>query len=272
MGQLLIPEKLGKLTQVSTTISVGAGVFNIGGQQYRTTSAISMTIPTVAVNQLYMLYLVIVGTTLTLVQDTALNSVGPTGYTAWRLVGAYYSNATNGFGGFVSIRGTPTSDVISYSPTMRSVLSFPVASNWDTQVGDWRRNGPVMECEVTLAPGTVTSVGSGAYVIPLPSLFSPSVPGTIYINGTSRVDRVQTVGTCQVSGNAGTPGWTATTLSTGTTFIAQSSDGNFGLGMQADNNVCGNGWYGWAIGSFTCHSVKATVAISGWTSTPLEDQ
>jgi|GEM_PF-7100592 len=123
MGQILLPEKIGSLSQNGGVVTLGPSIINIGGQQYRT-STLSLTLPTLTANQLYMIYAVLVGGVVTLVQDTAVNSAGPTGYTTWRLVSAYYANnaATVGFGGFVNITGAPRSDTIIHSlPTFSFV-------------------------------------------------------------------------------------------------------------------------------------------------------
>ena len=63
-----------------------------------------------------------------------------------RLVGAYYTNgrASDGFGSFVSIEGTPTSGWIEYQPVRPPDPAYPIAS----KTGWWRRVGDSIDMRV----------------------------------------------------------------------------------------------------------------------------
>jgi hypothetical protein len=95
MGQVLKPEKF-IVTKVSASeISLGAGsAVTIGGQQYTLSSSISLLLSGLTVNSLYMVYAVMSSGVMTLVASTNVNSVGPSGYSSWKLVSAFYADST----------------------------------------------------------------------------------------------------------------------------------------------------------------------------------
>lgn len=122
MGFKLFEEKIGALTHNSGVISLAPSVLNVGGQQY-VTSTLSRTISTdvtLTANGLYMVFVVISGGALQLRISSNANSVGPSGFTYWKLVGAFYANglASVAFGSFVNIYGTPSTELIDYISTI----------------------------------------------------------------------------------------------------------------------------------------------------------
>lgn len=102
-------EKIGQLTQVGGVISLAPSRLTIGGQQYAT-GPLTLTANFAAQNTRYQIYAVLVAGVVTLVQSINENSVGPLGYTSWKLVGSFYTNSysTPAFGSFVTIDGVPT--------------------------------------------------------------------------------------------------------------------------------------------------------------------
>lgn len=97
MAQKLFNDKIGTATHSTGVISLAASKLTIGGQQYITTSSVSRTITndvTLAANTLYMVYAVISGGAVALRISTNVNSVGPAGFSSWKLVGAFDTDGT----------------------------------------------------------------------------------------------------------------------------------------------------------------------------------
>lgn len=110
MAQKLFDDKIGNLTHAGGTITIAPSIITVGGQQYRTTSPLSRPIVSdvvLAANSLYMVFAVLVSGVVELRISSNVNSVGPSGFAAWKLVGAFYSNGNSpiAFGSFVNIKG-----------------------------------------------------------------------------------------------------------------------------------------------------------------------
>ena len=107
MGQVLVPEKISNLTVTGAlTLSLPASIVNIGGQQYRTTTAktldMSVTgeggldIGTIAADTDYYVYGILNGSGgLDVVASLATEDVGPTGFISWRLIGAFFTDGSS---------------------------------------------------------------------------------------------------------------------------------------------------------------------------------
>jgi hypothetical protein len=103
------PDFIGKFTAAGTTVSLQQSRVTVGGLQYDI-SSISIPVTGVASNSIYNVYLVDVADSPTLVADRRPNSLGPDGYTAWKLVGAFMSNNTgDGVGSALNTIGEPNS-------------------------------------------------------------------------------------------------------------------------------------------------------------------
>lgn len=75
-----------------------------------------VSVGTLTANTLYMIYYTSAG----LVISTNVNSVGPSGYSGWVLVGAFYSNGLSsvGFGAFIKdVNSPPQSETWDWLPT-----------------------------------------------------------------------------------------------------------------------------------------------------------
>ena len=134
MGQILLEDKIGALSHSSGVITLADSRLSIGGQQY-ITSSLNRTISTdvtITANTLYMIFAIVSGGTVSLRVSTNVNSIGPSGFTAWKLVGAFMSSgeASPAFGSFLTIKGVPRSGRIPYSPTYSASLG--PATNLDT--------------------------------------------------------------------------------------------------------------------------------------------
>lgn len=97
MAQVLGPDKIPNLTEAGGTITMPAGArLTIGGQQYTTSSALTVS-PTISLaNTFHRVYAVISGGVPVLTVSTNNNSVGPAGFSAWKLVGHFYSGVSSG--------------------------------------------------------------------------------------------------------------------------------------------------------------------------------
>lgn len=121
MGKVFGPDKIGALTHNSGTITLGRSTLTIGGQQYRTSAILAVSVPAIMTAvTCYYIYAVLFSGSLTLTISTNANSVGPSGYTAWKLVGAFYSNGLSGvtFGSFINLEGPPSTEWFGYDPSL----------------------------------------------------------------------------------------------------------------------------------------------------------
>lgn len=110
MGQKLREDKIGNLSHNAGDIAMSASSgspawLSIGGQQYRITSNLVRTITTdvtLTLQNLYYVYAVISGGIPVIRISTNVNSVGPSGFSSWLLIGAFYTNTAAAFNHFVS--------------------------------------------------------------------------------------------------------------------------------------------------------------------------
>jgi hypothetical protein len=108
MGQVLVPEEISDLTITGAlTLSLDSSIVNIGGQQYRTavSSSLDMSVSgiggldtgAIAADTDYFVYTVLDGISETplLVASLANEDMGPTGFTTWRLIGAFNTDGSS---------------------------------------------------------------------------------------------------------------------------------------------------------------------------------
>ncbi len=116
MAQKLRDDKIGTISHSGGTISMAASSSNpawltIGGQQYRVTSTLSRTISadvTLAQATRYQVFAVISGGNVVLRISTNENSIGPSGFASWKLVGSFLSQGfAAAFGGLLPIDRKP---------------------------------------------------------------------------------------------------------------------------------------------------------------------
>jgi hypothetical protein len=126
----------------------------IGGQQYHLTSALQLTLSGLSAATLYFIYAVVSSGVVSLVQSTRVNSLGPVGYTSWKLVGALYSDAlaSPAFGSFVNIDGPPSSQMIAWLPTFSAALGSVTNVNLF-----FKRDGGLFRFQGRFKTGTVTN-------------------------------------------------------------------------------------------------------------------
>ena len=95
-------EKIGSLTESGGVLTLAPSHLKIGGLGV-STDALTLTLSGLVSGNIYMVYVVLNAGVPQLVIDTNYNSVGPTGYTEWVLVGAFTATAGNVFGFFQDI-------------------------------------------------------------------------------------------------------------------------------------------------------------------------
>lgn len=249
MGQILQKDRIGTLTHSSGTISLTASVLTIGGQQYITAplSRLISTDLTMAANTLYMIYAILNSGTVELRISANVNSVGPVGFTSWKLVGAFYSNGASAHGSFVNISGVPKTSDVSFTPT----LSW--TTNVGTPIGRWYRDGhwmkSVMKFQCTGAPsaGTLSTNMMAGFTMDQTRLNNPSA------------EQIQT-------GSATTNGvysLFALTNGNSTTIAYASNTSDLLLAVTPTApTVFGNG---------SEFDVIINVPVVGWSNTALED-
>jgi len=121
MAQKLRDDKIGTLSHSGGIITLSASTssitwLTIGGQQYKVTSSLSRTIVTdvtLTLQNLYHVYAVISGGSVVLRISTNVNSVGPSGFASWKLIGAFYTNTAAAFSDFVSKAADTATTVVS---------------------------------------------------------------------------------------------------------------------------------------------------------------
>lgn len=165
MGQKLQDDKIGILSHNTGIITMAAstvipGYLTIGGQQYRITSNLTRTIATdvsMAANTLYMIYAVISGGSVVLRISSNVNSLGPSGFTSWKLIGSFYSNGLSSvaFGSFVNIDGDPTTEGVSFDPVINNLSGFT-----NTPQGRWWRKGKYFYTRISLLKNGSGGVGA----------------------------------------------------------------------------------------------------------------
>lgn len=142
MSAALGLDRTGQLSHSSGVITLNVppgqsfNVITIGGQQYRTASlfrTISADV-TLLENTLYMVFAVVSGGVVSLRISSNFNSVGPVGFTAWQLVGAFYSDGASLLGSFLNPNTEPETEWISFTSPLQN---FTVSS----QNCRWKRLG-----------------------------------------------------------------------------------------------------------------------------------
>jgi len=253
-------KKLDKITALnhnSGNINLASGaILSIGGLQYTTDSVKTVALPTLTANTRYQVYAVISGGDVILVISTDENSVGPVGYSSWKLVGSLQSNGIGpvGFGSFLNISESRSSNssilfnTVWTAPTVNPTLgNGGLTSRY--QIKDDRIIG-----SIDLDVGSSTTFGTGTWQFAIPEnlvvdtlKIKTGLPGSIVgelcaINGSS-------------SNNIG--------IATYNGFnIIGFLNGNA-------NNVNASQPFAWANGN--SFRLNFSLPIVGWSNTPIQD-
>lgn len=164
-------DKVGTLTHGSGNINMTSSILTIGGLQYDTEGARSVALPTMTANTRYQIYAVVSGGDVILVVSQNENSVGPSGYSSWKLVGSIYSNglASVGFGSFVNITGCPKTSSIDSGPiSITGSITNPTKGTINTDSSSWHRDGDLIVYRMQFEQSAAGAGGSGDYRFSLP--------------------------------------------------------------------------------------------------------
>lgn len=169
-------DKITALNHNAGNINLASGaILSIGGLQYATDAIKTVALPTLTANTRYQVFAVISSGDVILVISTNENSVGPTGYTSWKLVGSFYSNGLSSvaFGSFISIRGSPKTGPIYFDPninsqglgTLTNLNSYYIRDGSKIIVGGFFNTGTRSAVEARIGnPFPVLSLGTSELV------------------------------------------------------------------------------------------------------------
>lgn len=136
MGSNFRQDKIGALSEAGGTISLAPSILTIGGRQLETTSSIGVAAVLTA-NTRFQVYAVNNSGVVQLVVSQNENSVGPLGWTSWKLVGSYSVNTLSSFGGFFNVKDSSGSVKIRYSTVVgTSVTGSPTVVDFNTKTID----------------------------------------------------------------------------------------------------------------------------------------
>lgn len=251
MGQILLEDKIGALSHSSGVITLQASRLTIGGQQYNTTAAINRTISTdltMVANTLYMIYAVLSGGVVQLRISANVNSIGPAGFSAWKLVGAFYSNSTSpvAFGSFVNIEGTPRSGEIDITLSGTNWTLTPIAGK-----NKYSRDGKFLEFHFRF-----TSSAAAAAIMQI-NLPPNIVTSSSYSTDSAAANPVGVLGTMFAGELAFFSAKPLSAFLTVNLFRLAT----YASGISANANALGNGDL---VGA-------GRVAIESWDNTPIKD-
>lgn len=171
MAQKLRDDKIGSLTGgASITMAASSASpawLTIGGQQYRITTSLAVTTVISSANTRYQVYAVLSGGVPVLVISANQNSVGPAGYTSWKLVASYYTNGSSpvAFGSFVNIEGAPSTGLVPFVPVVRTNIASDVANFSSGPSGFWMRSGGKLYWNAGFATGGGGLTGTAGSLI-----------------------------------------------------------------------------------------------------------
>lgn len=272
MGQKLQDDRIGQLSESGGIITLAPSVLTIGGQQYITDS-LNVPVPSFStILELHFIYAVLSSGNTILVTSQNINSVGPVGFNAWKLIGAFYSGAaritgTLQFGSFVSIDGAPETEQFQLGPiTLTSSSGTPNKGTGVTEdmhsisrrgdkaylIYSFRRSG-----------GSGQTNGNGNWLVQLPSGLSFSTPDKMPTNtGTSPTGRIVGSGHISTGGDGRDCGINIDFTGGGNYFTFQYADGTNLTATSTSHPFDGSSWE---------ISLEVEIAISEWNNVPLRE-
>lgn len=259
-------EKIGTLTNLGASVQLAASKLTIGGQQY-VTSTLTVAYPSLTAMTLYMIYAVQTAGVVSLVISQNFNSVGPSGYSSWKLVGAFYANGlgTPTFGSFVNLEGVPRTSDMAVAFTGPGFGTITVQSSWAYRSGD------KFIAKGTFTLGTVSAVNAS---IVLPSISVDTAKKSAQANTQLVGELRRLAGAATQDYQVGnTPGGTVGGLgsqasaiffdgsTTDRLFIARKQSSS-AFDKEVTNNFLLTG---------EVMNVEFELPISGWSTTPIKD-
>lgn len=276
MPQKLLEDKIGKLSHSGGVINLSGSLLSIGGQQY-STIPLSRTISSdvsLSANTRYQIYAVLVSGTVALRISANENSVGPTGFTAWELVGSFYANGLSsvGFGSFVNIKGAPQSNMIDSGPmVIGAVTSAPTKAT--TMIRDrviTQVNGATakLRYEYRIDSAAGAASGSGQYLYSLPSGLSFDTNFAQVLATGTEVNTMP----AQFYWGSGVFNIDATSHSQGL-YIVPFDSTRFRIISSNNSATFQTNSSAWVplTQANTGWEVEFEVPIQGWSNTPIED-
>lgn len=248
----------------------------IGGQQYTVSSTITLATGGTGANgldtgslgviQLWYVYAIVHQTTFipAMVASQTGPSAGPTmpaNYgTAYRLVGAFYTDSASTVGSMVTITGVAETGPMSYAGTISAVTTPPTPGAGATTTATWWRKGADLFLQFEYVQTAGGSAGSGLYKFMLPTNLLTDL--TKFISNSYGGGDGATVGPAAVR--------------TGATFLPggiQIGNGNDHLYLFGLNDTTAAAYVGSAFGALSntteYYSFTAKIPIVGWNATLL---
>lgn len=257
-------DRLTNLSHSSGTVFMPAGaVLTIGGLQFTTDAQKSVSLPAMSANLRYQIFAVRSGNDVALVVSINENSVGPTGYTSWRLVGSLHANETGAFGSFLNITNKPESQsAVTHTPVI-SHLTGGITNI--TVSGQWKRDGSKLVGRGIITFSTTSAAFNGIEV---------AMPTNLVMNSSdmlSLVDSATSIGQGRLLdfNNLGYTGDVTTVTSTrfGVVKIATVSGANpINVAASRISNTDP-----FTFNTNDTISWEYTVDVVGWLNTPIQD-
>lgn len=266
MGRISLPDQIGQLDHDAGTITLGPSRITIGGQQYRTTSNLSLAVASATANTLYMIYAILNSGSVTLVKSTNVNSIGPAGSTSWKLVGAFYSQAVDTFGAFVNIEGAPTTSdwIVDQDFQFLGATSNP--TTYSVIQRRWSRVGDYLYGHIGIQ-FTGTGIGSGAYQFTTPINFIPNSTALPVVNNAGTQLLLEGNGYA-IDNSAGASDNTRRDLLP-VWVIANGVIGLIARGLYGTVGGLASTTMAWENADRITFNYQ--MPIDGWSSTPLKD-
>lgn len=253
MGFLTTQDRIGNVSYSSGIITLQPSLLTIGGQQYRTPT-LNVSLSGLTANTLYMVYVVMTGpTSFQLVVSGNYNSVGPAGYTKWKLVGAFYADGALSLGSFIdNLYDRPTTvDRMSYSVSWTGSTNPAIVNG--TLLSTWGRDGETLALEIAMVAGSSTTFGSGQWNFTGPSAFTFNT-SKITGYGTSSA----TVGTAYMNDNT-VAFYIGLTVVINTNQVRIHVNGGAAVGATTP--------FTW--GNTDNLTLNAKIPVLGWSNTPI---
>ncbi len=281
MGQIFFQDNIPSAVRASTT-SVTLAATNrgqptritIGGQQYAPPSTLTLNTASSGVangldtgtvsntHSLYYVYAIANQSSFSpaLIGSLSSPSTGPlmpSGYgTAYKLVGAFYSmDSGASIGSMVTIDGEANSDWQQFTPA----LTTGTRATTYSEKAYWRRKGVDVEINYwyshTNSAGAAN--GSGVYGFGLPT----SLSLTSILSNSVSISASSDIGVAQVS--------TSTTNLAGTVYAADGTNLALFVTNSTSEGAISATFNGFASAATIQYTFRASVPVTGWTSTLL---
>ena len=267
MSQKLFDDKIGTLSHSAGNITMAASPssparLTIGGQQYSVTANLVVALPSLTANARYQVFAVQTAGVVSIVISTNENSIGPVGYSRWKLIGSLYANGLTSvaFGSFVNIKGAPNSEATPYNLSITGVSVNPTKGGTIiTDLANWKRDGSHADITYSYYHTSAGTTGTGIYLFSLPGLSIDSSKIKVVADANQ-----SNCGTCN--------GYSAVTnVVAGTVYPYSATQ----LGIQMGNELLAIGPVAstfMTLANVTAvYNFSARVPIVGWSNTPIED-